>query len=39
MTALPAATLTSIEQCVTVDAEARRRVGAWIDARAGGVRQ
>ena len=39
MTALPAATLTSIEQCVTVDAEARRRVSEWIDARAGGVRQ
>jgi len=36
---LPAAALTSIEQCVTVDAEARRRVGEWIDAFAGGARQ
>ena len=39
LTALPAAALTSIEQCVTVDAEARRRVGEWIDAFAGGARQ
>jgi len=37
LTALPAAALTSIEQCVSVDAEARRRVGEWIDARAGGA--
>ena len=29
--------LTSIEQCVAVDADARRRVQAWIDARPGGV--
>jgi 1-deoxy-D-xylulose-5-phosphate reductoisomerase len=39
LTALPAAALTSIEQCVTVDAEARRRVQGWIDAHAGGARQ
>jgi 1-deoxy-D-xylulose-5-phosphate reductoisomerase len=39
LTALPAATLTSIDQCVAVDAEARRRVSEWIDAHAGGVRQ
>ena len=29
--------LTSIEQCVSVDAEARRRVQEWVDARAGGA--
>ncbi|HXD95727.1 MAG TPA: 1-deoxy-D-xylulose-5-phosphate reductoisomerase [Candidatus Acidoferrum sp.] len=29
--------LTSIEQCVGVDAEARRRVQEWVDARAGGA--
>ena len=29
--------LTSIEQCVSVDAEARRRVQDWIDTRAGGA--
>ena len=29
--------LTSIEQCVDVDAEARRRVQEWVDARAGGA--
>jgi 1-deoxy-D-xylulose-5-phosphate reductoisomerase len=29
--------LTSIEQCVAVDADARRRVQAWVDARPGGV--
>ena len=29
--------LTSIEQCVHVDAEARRRVQEWVDARAGGA--
>ena len=39
LTAMPAAALTSIEQCVTVDAEARRRVQGWIDAHAGGARQ
>ena len=39
LTAWPAAALTSIEQCVTVDAETRRRVQEWIDAHAGGPRQ
>ncbi|HET7343545.1 MAG TPA: 1-deoxy-D-xylulose-5-phosphate reductoisomerase [Methylomirabilota bacterium] len=34
---LPPAALTSIEQCVAVDAEARRRVQEWIDTRAGGA--
>jgi 1-deoxy-D-xylulose-5-phosphate reductoisomerase len=29
--------LTSIEQCVGVDAEARRRVQGWVDARVGGA--
>ena len=29
--------LTSIEHCVAVDADARRRVQAWVDARPGGV--
>jgi len=29
--------LTSIEQCVRVDADARRRVQEWVDARAGGA--
>ena len=29
--------LTSIEQCVAVDADARRRVQAWVDARPGGA--
>jgi 1-deoxy-D-xylulose-5-phosphate reductoisomerase len=29
--------LTSIEQCVAVDADARRRVQEWVDARAGGA--
>ncbi|HEY2991372.1 MAG TPA: 1-deoxy-D-xylulose-5-phosphate reductoisomerase [Methylomirabilota bacterium] len=29
--------LTSIEQCVSVDAEARRRVQDWVDTRAGGA--
>jgi 1-deoxy-D-xylulose-5-phosphate reductoisomerase len=33
---LPAGRLESIEQCVAVDAEARRRVQQWVDARAGG---
>jgi 1-deoxy-D-xylulose-5-phosphate reductoisomerase len=36
---LPQAALTSIEQCVGVDAEARRRVLEWIDTRAGGAKQ
>jgi 1-deoxy-D-xylulose-5-phosphate reductoisomerase len=36
---LPQAGLTSIEQCVGVDAEARRRVLEWIDTRAGGAKQ
>jgi len=35
---LPQAGLTSIEQCVGVDAEARRRVQEWIDTRAGGAK-
>ena len=34
---LPAQPLTSIEHCVAVDAEARRRVQEWIDRRAGGA--
>jgi 1-deoxy-D-xylulose-5-phosphate reductoisomerase len=33
---LPPAPLASIEQCVSVDAEARRRVQEWIAARVGG---
>ena len=33
---LPPAPLTSIAQCVDVDAEARRRVQEWVAARAGG---
>ncbi|PYM21730.1 MAG: 1-deoxy-D-xylulose-5-phosphate reductoisomerase [Candidatus Rokuibacteriota bacterium] len=36
---VPHAGLTSIEQCVGVDAEARRRVQEWIDTRAGGAKQ
>jgi 1-deoxy-D-xylulose-5-phosphate reductoisomerase len=36
---LPPAALTSIEQCVAVDAEARQRVREWIDTRAGGASQ
>ena len=31
--------LDSIEQCVSVDADARRRVQEWVDARAGGSSQ
>jgi 1-deoxy-D-xylulose-5-phosphate reductoisomerase len=33
---LPPVSLTSIAQCVDVDAEARRRVQEWVSARAGG---
>jgi 1-deoxy-D-xylulose-5-phosphate reductoisomerase len=33
---LPSGPLASIEQCVAVDADARRRVQEWVDARAGG---
>jgi 1-deoxy-D-xylulose-5-phosphate reductoisomerase len=33
---LPSGPLESIEQCVAVDADARRRVQEWVDARAGG---
>jgi 1-deoxy-D-xylulose-5-phosphate reductoisomerase len=33
---LPSDPLASIEQCVAVDADARRRVREWVDARAGG---
>jgi 1-deoxy-D-xylulose-5-phosphate reductoisomerase len=33
---LPTGPLASIEQCVAVDADARRRVQEWVDARAGG---
>ena len=29
--------LTSIEQCVGVDADTRRRVQEWVDTRAGGA--
>jgi 1-deoxy-D-xylulose-5-phosphate reductoisomerase len=36
---LPHAALTSIEQCVGVDAEARRQVQDWVDTRAGGSKQ
>jgi 1-deoxy-D-xylulose-5-phosphate reductoisomerase len=35
LAAVPPATLTSIEQCVAVDAEARRRVEAFVDAGVG----
>ena len=34
---LPAQPLTSIEHCVAVDVEARRRVQEWVDSRAGGA--
>jgi 1-deoxy-D-xylulose-5-phosphate reductoisomerase len=37
--ALGSGPLASIEQCVAVDADARRRVREWLDARAGGSRQ
>jgi 1-deoxy-D-xylulose-5-phosphate reductoisomerase len=33
---LPSGPLASIEQCVAVDADARRRVQEWVGARAGG---
>jgi 1-deoxy-D-xylulose-5-phosphate reductoisomerase len=37
--ALGSGPLASIEQCVAVDTEARRRVREWLDARAGGSSQ
>jgi 1-deoxy-D-xylulose-5-phosphate reductoisomerase len=37
--ASPAGPLESIEACVAIDAEARRRVQAWVDARPGGPRR
>jgi 1-deoxy-D-xylulose-5-phosphate reductoisomerase len=33
---LGSGSLASIEQCVAVDSDARRRVREWLDARAGG---
>jgi 1-deoxy-D-xylulose-5-phosphate reductoisomerase len=39
LTGLPAGPLVSIEQCVAVDAEARRRVQEWVETRAGGSRK
>jgi 1-deoxy-D-xylulose-5-phosphate reductoisomerase len=36
---LPSGPLASIEQCVAVDVDARRRVSEWVGARAGGSSQ
>jgi 1-deoxy-D-xylulose-5-phosphate reductoisomerase len=36
---VPSGPLASIDQCVAVDVDARRRVQEWVDARAGGSSQ